>query len=233
MRRLAGRKDNAGRQDAERVEGLLQLAEQADDLFAVHPLEQSGPEPAVAVLARRRAAESNDGVRHLLQHPRHALLPSRLPDLRQQVHVHVAVSGVSEDHGGDVACRGHPAHDPDVLADPLQGHAAVLDHLQRAAVFRQAREDRARGVAQLPESGRAGRGQRGIHRSGPRPHALRRPSPRPRAGRAGRRARSPPAGWLRQRRDLRRSRCGGSGRGTSDRAARRPRARRRAARRPP
>ena len=51
--RLAGRKDNAGRQDAERVEGLLELAEQADDLLAVDPLEQSGPEPAVAVLARR------------------------------------------------------------------------------------------------------------------------------------------------------------------------------------
>src|SRR5687768_18501474 len=55
--RFAGRKDNAGRENSEWVEGELDPAEQPDDLVAVHPLEQSGPEPAVAVFARGRAAE--------------------------------------------------------------------------------------------------------------------------------------------------------------------------------
>ena len=49
-------KDNAGIQDAERVEGALGLGEQRHDLVAVDAGEQSGAEPAVAVLTAYRRA---------------------------------------------------------------------------------------------------------------------------------------------------------------------------------
>src|SRR5687768_18574063 len=55
--RFAGRKDNAGRENSEWVEGELDPAEQPDDLVSVHPLEEPRAEPAVAVLARGRAPE--------------------------------------------------------------------------------------------------------------------------------------------------------------------------------
>ena len=43
-----------------RVEGRLQLPEEAHHLVAVEPLERTGAEPAVAMLAGRRAAEAHE-----------------------------------------------------------------------------------------------------------------------------------------------------------------------------
>ena len=124
------------------------------------------------MLARRRAAESEHGVGDFLQHAGHALLPSRPLHLGQQVHVDMAVAGVAEDHGRDVPRGGHPPDDADVVAHAVDGNAGVLDHLERAPVLRQAREDRARRVAQLPQPRGALRGQRGVDRRGPGPHGV-------------------------------------------------------------
>ena len=57
---VGARKDNAGIQDAQRVEGALDAREERHDLVAVDAREQSGAEPAVAVLAGRRAAQPDE-----------------------------------------------------------------------------------------------------------------------------------------------------------------------------
>ena len=102
-RPIAGSPDGRitpGREDSERVEEPLDPAEEVHDLFAIDPAEQAGAEPAVAMLARGRAAEPDHRVRHLFEQLGHA--SSHPPsDFGQQVHVDVPVAGVAEDHGRD------------------------------------------------------------------------------------------------------------------------------------
>jgi aryl-alcohol dehydrogenase-like predicted oxidoreductase len=178
---LSGKYNGGARPEGARFTAYLAMG--GRQAAAERPGEQAGAQPAVAVLARRGAAQPHHRVRDLLHHPGHSLLPAGPPDPGQQVHVHVAVAGVSEDHGRDVARRGHPPDDADVVAHALDRDAGVLDHLERAAVLGQPRQDGTGGVAQLPEPGGALRRERGVHRRGPAPHRVRglghRPSQRP------------------------------------------------------
>ena len=152
-RRCAG-KDNAGIQDAQRVEGALGPGEQRHDLVAVDAGEQSRAEPAVAVLAGRRAAEPDERVGDRLEQRRHRLLPPRPPDLGEQVHVDVAIAGVAEDHHREAALGRRVAHGTHVLAHALDRHAAVLDHLQRPARSRGARRGSGSPRAAAPRAAR-------------------------------------------------------------------------------
>ena len=150
--RLAGRKDNAGIQDSEGSKAVLHPAEEGDDLVAVDPLEQCRPGAG-----RRRArptacrpARTTPSVTSSSS----SATPSPSPPgrARQQVHVDVAVAGVAEHHDRRSRVRADAWRTARmILAHPLDGHAAVLDHLKRATLLRQAREDRARGVADAPE----------------------------------------------------------------------------------
>ena len=225
--RLAGGKDNAGRQDAERVEGLLQPAEQADDLLAVDPLEQSGAEPAVAMLARGRAAQPNTARRSPppAAPPRPAPIPP--PDLRAAgSRARARRRRGRRSPPGYRVLRPPARTDPDVLADPLQRAHSHPRPPAASGGLPGARRGSGSRRGEAPRAGpQLAGGQRRLYRRGPRPHALRGVRHRLPQGARRRRARSRPAGWPRQRPDLRPSRCAGPGRGRSGRAARRPRAR--------
>ncbi len=164
--RLAGRKDNPWIEYSEGIEGLFDPAEELQDLRAIDIQESSGPQPAVAVLTRWRAAELDDGGRHLPEQAR--------PRLRSHPACARAQAGGSRGRGrrprGRTSLRGGRArrrsrrHRCDVLAHLLHGHAAVLDHLKRAAVLREPGQYGARGVSDCPEPLRLGRRIRGVDR---------------------------------------------------------------------
>ena len=127
------RKDNAGIEDSEGVEARLTRAKSSIDLVAVDPCEQ-----ARRGAGRRRArrtgvppSRTSASVTSSSSAATAASQPARA-ELGQQVHVHVPVAGVAEDHHRETARRGGLAHRADVLAHPLHRHAAILDHLERA-----------------------------------------------------------------------------------------------------
>ena len=94
--------------------------------------------------------------------PVERLAPAGRRDIGERVDVHVSVAGMPEDrdgHAPPVRGRSNPGH---VVAKSLQRHAAVLDHLQGAAGFRQPRQRGARQTAHLPEGFQA----RAVHRGG-------------------------------------------------------------------
>ena len=139
----------------------LHPPEETDDLGAVDPLEKSRPAAGRRRARRtaRRPAPTTVSVISSNSPATSASQPGPL-HLGKQVHVHVAVAGVTEDHDGESAGRRGASHGGHVVAEPRQGNAAVLDHLEGTAVRR----------ASSPGSGwrraggaRAGRRLRGTH----------------------------------------------------------------------
>ena len=184
---LAGGKDNAGLQDAEGVEALLEPAEERHDLLAVDPPEQARRGAArrharpTGVPPSRTSADVTSSSSAAT-----ARLPARPADLGQQVHVHVTVAGVAEHHRRRCREPRQPARTARMYSpDPLHRHAAILDHLERSPVLRQPGQDRARGVAQRPEPVGRGRAERRLHRTRPTAAPPRRRRPPPRGQLAG------------------------------------------------
>src|SRR5438046_411568 len=84
-RRLGGarahgaRKDNAGVQDSEGIEGALHPPEELHDLVSVDAGEEPRAKPSVAMLAGRRPAEPDERAGDRVEQRGHGLLPARPP----------------------------------------------------------------------------------------------------------------------------------------------------------
>src|SRR6185437_3356473 len=94
--------------------------EEPEDLRPVDPREEAGPESAVAVFSRRRAAKPDQRVGDHIEQPGHGIFPPPATDLRQEVYVDVAVARVTEDHHRELPRRRRLADHPNVLAHPRQ-----------------------------------------------------------------------------------------------------------------
>ncbi|MBK6486767.1 MAG: hypothetical protein IPF98_07845 [Gemmatimonadetes bacterium] len=103
------------------------------------------------MLAGQGAAERRGEGHDVVEQLPHACAPVRFPYIHERVDVHMRVAGVAEDdpaESGDVECPPHAAH---VVAESIGRDAAVLDQLHRPEMRVEARQDRARGLAERPQ----------------------------------------------------------------------------------
>ena len=87
-------------EDALGIEGALHLAEGAQELRAVHPLDPERPHPAIAMLARHRTAELAHQVGHVRGDCLHPLHVVALVNIDERAQVEAPDTGMAI-----VACR--------------------------------------------------------------------------------------------------------------------------------
>ena len=148
---FTGRKDNPWIQNSEGIERMLDQAEEVHDLGSIDIDEEASAKPAIAVLAGGSSAEPSYRGGHFLQQGSHIILPPGAIDLRQEVHMEMAIPGVTEHHDSHLSFARGFADRFDILAEPAERHASILDHLQRAPIGRESSQNRARRMTNRPE----------------------------------------------------------------------------------
>lgn len=93
------REDDAGIEDAERIEGVLHEAKPREHLSSPDGLDEWSAESSVAVLTGKGSAEAGDASGDFLEDGLEGTSHAGSAEVDERVDVEVAVAGMSEDDG--------------------------------------------------------------------------------------------------------------------------------------
>ena len=179
---LAGGKDNAGIQDSEWVEAAASPGGRGPRSPRHRPVRAGPARSRPSPCSPAGVPPSADTApRHLVEQLGDGRLPARPCRFGQQVHVHVPVAGVAEDHRRDAARSRRPAA-PQRMYSPSALHRARSRPRPPAAIAG-APEARPGSDSRRDAAPRAALAAVGlsavVHRCGDRPHRLGRGDPPP------------------------------------------------------